>query len=200
MKSRMFSRTAIAALALVTFAACADKDGEDTSTTTETTTVTEAPPPPPAMTDSNILAGMMAADSMELAMAEGIKSMASDAGLRQYGAMIMTDHTKHLKDIAALAEKDSIAPMVMMGDTTAQHTANMKAAMSGMAKGMSTDSMFVEEAIKGHEAVMDKLKDADGAAQNTDVKALIEATKAVVQKHIDDAKALKDKMEKAMKK
>lgn len=200
MKSRMFSRTAIAALALVTFAACADTDGEDTTmASTDTTAIAPPPPAPPAMTDSNILAALIAADSMEMAMAAGIKSMGTDAGLKQYGAMIMADHSKHLKDIAALSAKDSIAPMVMMGDTSAQHMANMKTAMSGMTKGMSADSTFIEEAIKSHEGIMDQLNDADGVAQNTNVKALVAATKTVVQKHIDDAKALKDKMEKAMK-
>lgn len=195
--TRMFSRTAIAALALVTFAACADKDADTSATTTETTTEM-APPPPaaPVMTDANILSALMSADSMEIELGKAIKAMGSDAGLKVYGATLVTAHGQHAKDVAALATKDSIMPSAMMGDTTMQHVSNMKSMMSSMTKGAATDSAFVAEAINGHQVALDQLNAAEGAAQNADVKAMVTATKPVVQAHLDAAKALQEKMKK----
>jgi putative membrane protein len=192
----MFSRTAIAALAICSLAACS-KDNNDASTTTvDSTSVasTPTPPPPPQMTDANILAAMTAADSMEIMMGTQTKAVATDAGLKSFAAMMVTDHGKHVKDVDATAKKDNITLAPMAGDTSAQHMQNMKTAMSAMTKGAATDSSIIAEFVNGHQAVIDQLNAADGAAQNADVKALIASTKPVVQKHLDAAKALQDKM------
>ena len=196
-KTRMFSRTAIAALAIFSIAACA-KDGDDTGDTSADTaqTALPTPPPSPVMTDANILAAMTAGDSMEIEMGTAMKTMATDAGLKQFGTMLVTDHSAHVQQVADVATKAAITPALAADDTTAQHTANMKTHMSSMTKGAATDSMFIAEAINGHQAKLDKLNAADAAAQNADVKALIAATRPVVQKHLDDAKALQDKMTK----
>lgn len=198
--TRMFSRTAIAALALASLAACAKSDDAAMTTTTDSTTVTTAPapPPPPAMTDANIVAGMMTADSMEVALGTAMKTMGADAGVKSMGAMMAADHGKHMKSLMAMAMKDSIAPMAMSDDTMSMHMMHMQDMMKTMKKGMSSDSAMVAEMIAGHEAVLANLDKAEGVAQNAMLKDMVTATKPVVQKHLDAAKALQDKMMKAM--
>jgi putative membrane protein len=197
----MFSRTAVAALALASLVACSKDNDADTTASNDTSSVaTQAPPPAPELTDANILAGLIAGDSMDIALGTAMKAQATNPGLKTLGSMLIADHTQHIKDVMAVATKDSVTPVLMAGDTSVQHRENIKTTWAALTKGASADSSFVQTAIDAHQAGLDRMDNYDGKAQNADVKALVEATKPVMQKHLDAAKALKDKMEDAAKK
>jgi putative membrane protein len=197
----MFSRTAIAALALASLVACGgDKDDADATASTDSAAIAPAPPPAPEMTDANILAALISGDSTDIALGNAMKAQGTNPGLKTLGAMLIADHTQHIKDVMAVVTKDSVTLTTMAGDTSAQHRENMKTTWSALTKGVSTDSSLVQNAIDAHQAGLDRMDDLDGKAQNPDVKALVEATKPVMQKHLDAAKALKDDLDKASKK
>lgn len=201
MKTRMFSRTAIAALAICSLAACSkDNDDAATTTTTESTSVTTEPAPPAQMTDANILAALAAGDSTDLALGNAMKATATHPGIKALGAMLIADHGAHLKEITLLAKKDSMTVALMDGDTSAQHRDNLKTAWAGLTKGMSADSALIETAIDAHKAGIDKVDDFDGKTENADIKGILASTKIAMKKHLDAAEALKDKMDKAAKK
>jgi hypothetical protein len=200
--TRTFGRTAIAALAICSLAACS-KDNNDASTTTNDSTSvasTPTPPPPPQMTDANMLAALAAGDSTDMALGNTLKTTATFPALKSLGNMLVADHTAHLKDVEALAKKDSMTITPMAGDTSAQHRDNLKASWASLTKGTSADSALVETAINAHKAGIDRVDDFDGKTQNADIKALLASTKIAMQKHLDAAQKVKDSMDKANKK
>src|SRR5207237_869290 len=109
----------------------------------------------------------------------------TNPGLKSLGSMLVADHTAHLKQVEALAKKDSMTIQPMAGDTSAQHRDNMKAAWASLTKGTSADSSLVETAINAHKAGIDKVDNFDGKTQNADIKGLLAATKIAMQKHLD---------------
>src|SRR3954469_443812 len=98
--TRMFGRTAIAALAICSLAACSKDKDDASTTTTDSTTVASTPTPPPApqMTDANMLASLAAGDSTDMALGNAMKTTATFPALKSLGSMLIADHTAHLKD------------------------------------------------------------------------------------------------------
>jgi predicted outer membrane protein len=54
--------------------------------------------------------------------------------------------------------------------------------------------VYIEQEVAAHKAVLDLANKAHDQAQNEQLKALIEKAKPVIQKHLDQAEALQDKL------
>lgn len=105
--------------------------------------------------------------------------------VKDYGQMLTTDHTSNYDQLTAAATKANLN--VPKGIDSA-HWA-MVAPLEKM-KGHAFDHKFITMMIAGHEAAIAKFKKEAADGQNADIKAYAEATIPVLQKHLDDAKAL----------
>ena len=164
--------------------------GGATATPAASDTARPAPADPSTYSDANILAKEIAGDSAEVVLAGVAKTMASDPAVKAYAAQLVTDHSKGLKEVVALATKLSITPEVPAGDTTSLGTAHMKTRLQGLAKGPAFDTVFVNHEIEDHQADIDEAKAMRGAAKNPQVKALVEKSLPELQQHLDRAKKL----------
>ena len=61
--------------------------------------------------------------------------------------------------------------------------------------GKDFDKEFMEEQVDMHQETLDLLNDLDGRTTNADLKAAIAEAKPKVQAHLDQAKAIKDKVD-----
>jgi len=186
--------------------ACAKKDAATTDSTSATTTtastattVTPAPaadsakaaPTDPAhFTDANILAKLMAADSGEVAIGTTAQSMATSKGVKEYAALLVSDHGKGLKEVTALAQKLSITPQAPAGDTTSQAVSHEQSRLQGIAKGTAFDTAFVNHEVEDHQQDIKDAEAMSGAAQNAEVKALVQKVLPELKKHLDKAQKL----------
>ncbi|MDB4917201.1 MAG: hypothetical protein JWM95_4845 [Gemmatimonadetes bacterium] len=196
----------LALLSAATLAACSSKD--KTSADTTSTTPAATPPAtasmpattsstpadstatdPSRFTDANILAMETAGDSAEISIAGLAKRMARSAAVKAYAAQLVTDHGKGMSEVHTLAQKLAITPQMPAGDTTAQATSHVMSRLQGLT-GAAFDSAFVNHAIEDHQKDIQDAKAMSGAAQNAEVKALLDKTLPELQRHLDRAQKL----------
>ena len=67
--------------------------------------------------------------------------------------------------------------------------------LNGKTVGKDFDNEFMEEQVDMHQETLDLLDDLDSKTTNADLKAAIAEAKPKVQAHLDQAKAIKDKVD-----
>jgi putative membrane protein len=180
-------------------AACSSKKD---ATTTDTTALAASSTPAtsdstaaaaPAMTDANIIAKESDGDSAEVAIGQYARTHASDPQVKAYAKLLVDDHGKGLREVHALAKKLSIAPEPPPDDTASQETAHTLQHL-GTLKGHDFDTAFVAHEIEDHKTDIADANKAAAAAQNPEVKQLVEKSLPELQKHLDRAQALAKKL------
>ena len=194
-------RSAVAVCAAVAFVVACSKGGSNADSAGgalgASTTPAAAPPPAPpptVMTDQNVVAKLGGGDSAEVALGKLVASKATNAGVKSYAQMLVTDHSANAKQLAALVKKDSLTPQPPPGDNSATENQQKLDKFQAMAKGMDFDTAFVNDAIADHQKEIDALTSAQASLTNADLKALIGKTIPVMQKHLDKAKELQGKL------
>ena len=132
---------------------------------------------------------------MEIDMGTSAKKVAT-AKVKKYGAMLVTDHTKSDKDLAALGKKKGVAKLpdapVAATDAEKKDHEEMMAKMATLKtlKGAEFDKMYLQMMVEGHDKELAKNDTLLASATDADVKALLEKRKTTLQKHADGARAL----------
>jgi len=195
----------VAAVCVV--AACKSKERTADSTTmgsaagmvgtTSSAMATPAPTPAPVaapLTDANVVEHLRSDDSAEVKLGRLVASKGTNPAVRSYGQMLVTDHTSGAKAVAAVVKKDSLAPIAAASDAAdAEHREDFER-FNAMPKGKDFDTAFVNHTIEDHTKEISMLQSAQSSMQNENVKALIEKTLPVMQKHLDKAKEIQTKL------
>ena len=156
---------------------------------------TPAPAPAPApLTDQNIVAKIGFADSAEIALAKLAESKATNAGVKSYARLLVTDHSAHAKELVALEKKTSLTRQPPSNDTSAQEERQTFDRFTSLEKGTTFDTAFVNYAVEDHQKVISELQSLEQQAQQPDLKALITKTLPTLQKHLDRAQALQKQL------
>lgn len=198
------SLACVGAIALLV--ACSKRDNYATdsaaggvgATTTPAAAPLPAPPPSTTMTDPNIVAKLATADSGEIKVAKLAQTKAASAPVKAYARELVTDHTNHVKELAALKAKASSsaewknAEPAPATDNTKQEADQEYSALQAIPKGLAFDTAFVNREVEDHDKVLNELKSLQ--PQNPDLKALIDKTIPVIQRHLDKAKDLQSKL------
>ncbi len=204
--SRVLSRIPIAALcAAVLVAACAKGDTaadsskmvdstKVSSTTMTTTPAATATPAAPALTDPNIVSLLDEANMADSAAGSVAASKGTSPEIKSFGKDMMRDHHALRKAGQDLAAKLNVTPVPPAGDTGPATAAAWKDSLTTMPAGAAWDKAYISHEIAYHEALLATAQTALGAAQNADLKALIEKAAPNVQAHLDHAKSIQSKL------
>ena len=194
---------AVAAIALAACSSSKDKGMADSTASTATTSTAattasdtshhDSTAAAGTISDANIMAQEIGADSAEVAVATYVRSHASDAGVKAYASELVSDHSKGEKNAKALASKLKITPQPAPGDTTSQATEHVMSRFASL-KGHDLDTAFVAHEVQDHKADIDDAHKAASAAQNAEVKQFVEKSLPELQKHLDRAQALDRKL------
>jgi putative membrane protein len=148
------------------------------------------------LTDAEIqaLAHVQHVNMMEVDMGKAAKAKAT-AKVKKYGTMLVTDHGKSAKEVAALAKKKGIAKvpeptMATDAEKKAHDDQMAKMATLKTLKGAEFDKMYLQMMVEGHDKELAKNDTLLAAAADADVKALLDKRKMSLQKHADAARAL----------
>ena len=173
------------------------------STTAESSTgdsikrTSEAPVPPDNNKDTNkmksdvsdfvmkaAIGGMMEVELGKLAQNNG-----GSQEVKAYGKMLETDHAEANSTLQTIATEEHITMPAAMDEEHSMHVKDMSAK-----KGAEFDKAFIPMMIEDHEKDITMFKKAGESNPDKEVKDF--ATKALptLQKHLDKAKMLKDKM------
>ncbi|MDP9164343.1 MAG: DUF4142 domain-containing protein [Pseudomonadota bacterium] len=194
----MRTTSLIAAVSLgLALAACGKKQDETTTVTTNDSsmttdngvmandinaTATAAAMPAQGFTDT--VAG---SDMFEIQSGKLAETMGSTPAIKDFGKMLVTDHTKSSDMLKAAAKKTSpvvALPMILPADLKAKLDA-LKAA-----KGADFDKLFVTQQTDGHKAALDALKAYSAGGDQPSLKAFATTVIPTVQGHLTKLEAM----------
>jgi len=204
---RMGSKRAGLALALgaaVAVAACKKNDtgATDTGMAKDTTapaaaatdTGMAATAAPAALTDANIVYILDNANMLDSAAGSIAATKGTAADVRDFGKRMMRDHHALRKQGQDLAKKLNVTPEAPANDDSKASYDKTMSMLNGAAKGKDFDKAYIDNEVTYHEAVLQTATTAMGAAQNAELKNLIQKAAPAIQAHLDLAKSIQAKM------
>ena len=145
-------------------------------------------------TDGQILAYATAANKGEIAQGKLAETKATNAKVKAFGRLMVSDHTAMLNEGRSFEKKNNIT-----ADSTKNEVIDLqKNALDEMKdlqtkpKGKDWDKDFIDKEIDGHKAVLDKLQQAQNSTTNPQLKDMLTKATAKVQEHLTKAQAIKD--------
>ena len=194
--TRLTSALAVGAFGIL--AACAPKTEQTTDTLTTTPPATAATPAPAeaAWTDANVVDVLTVANQGEVDYSQIGAEKATRADVKKYAQMMVKDHGTMLEAVKSLATRLNVTPATndKANDLKEENTKDIND-LNAKTVGKDFDNEFMEEQVDMHQETLDLLNDLDSRTTNADLKAAIAEAKPKVQAHLDQAKALKDKVD-----
>jgi putative membrane protein len=193
------ARTVGVLVGLAAFTACskggnnADSAAAADSASRAAASSTPAPTAAP-LNDANIVALIDEANAADSAGGSMASTKGTAASVKDFGKMMMRDHHALRQQGQDMAKKENISPTPPANDTLPQHAQKMSDSLTAQAKGAAWDQAYIGHEVEMHQAVLSLLQTAEGAAQDTALKALI--TKAIpnIQAHLTKAQDIQSKL------
>ncbi|MGB6133103.1 MAG: DUF4142 domain-containing protein [Acidobacteriaceae bacterium] len=125
-------------------------------------------------------------DMVEANLGQLAQTASDNQAVKDYGQMLVTDHTKDFSDLNAAAQQANLTVPTAIDEA---HNKEMVGPFQKL-KGAAFDHKYIAEMIAGHtKAIAIYKKEADDA-QNAAIKSYAENALPVLQKHLDAAKEL----------
>jgi putative membrane protein len=182
--------TLLACLSLITVVSCGQK--QEAAQTPE---ASSTPAPAPALTDANIAAIVVTANTADIHNAEMAKTSSKNKAVLAFAQQMITDHTSVNKQATDLVTKLNVIPEE--NDTSRQLAASSDATRESMrAKtGADFDKAYIDNEVAYHQAVLDMLDSTlIPGAQNAELKSLLESVKPAFAAHLDHAKKVQSSL------
>jgi putative membrane protein len=146
-------------------------------------------------TELDVLAHIHQVNQMEIHGGRLARTNSTTPAIKTYGDMLVTDHSKNDREIQAIARKHHQtipSEQKTMSPADRQQMIDNTVAMEALAKlhGSDFDRQYLQMMVKGHEAEIEKLASESDESPSPDIKALLEDMRPVLQKHLDEARAL----------
>ena len=93
-----------------------------------------------------------------------------------------------------LAKKLNVTPQAPSGDQSEQQAKTEMDSLNATAKGKAWDKAYIDYEVNYHQQVLQTATQALGAAQNAELKSLIQKAAPVIQHHLDRAKQIQQKL------
>lgn len=135
--------------------------------------------------DAEFLKNAASSGMMEVELGKLAQTNASHKRVKNFGSMMVKDHSKANNELIALAQSKNI-PLPESVNTSHQKHINLLKNR----KGSAFDLTYINIMIRDHKGDVKKFKGAAKDAVDTDVKTFAVETLPVLQKHLDSAKAI----------
>jgi putative membrane protein len=114
---------------------------------------------------------------------------AKSQGVKDFGKMMVDDHTKINDNLKDIASKKNI-------DLPASITPDQKKDVDKLSKksGADFDKAYVDMMVDDHKKDINAFKKAQGNVSDNDIKNFITNSLQILQKHLDKIQAIKSKM------
>jgi putative membrane protein len=153
-----------------------------------------AAPAATTLTDPNIVFILDNANMLDSAAGSIAATKGTSADIRNFGKEMMGDHHKLRKEGQDLAKKLNVTPTAPANDDSKAQYDKTMSMLNGAAKGKDFDKAYIDNEVNYHEAVLQTATNAMNAAQNAELKNLIQKAAPVIQAHLDHAKSIQAKM------
>jgi len=190
-----------ACFAVLMLAACEGRDRSEAARETGAATDTGMAAVPgdtgaagAPLSDPNIVALLDEANMADSSAGALASTKATNKEVKDFARLMMSEHHTLRQQGQQLAKQLNVTPEPPANDPLKPLVQSETAALKSTPKGPEFDRVYIEQEITAHKAVLDLVNDAENQAQNEQLKALIEKAKPVIQKHLDQAEALRDKL------
>jgi putative membrane protein len=196
--TRLTGALAIGAFGIL--AACSPKKDQTTDTLATTPPATAATPATGEVaggwTDANVVDALTVANQGEVDYSQIGAEKATNPSVKQFAQLMVKDHGAMLDAVKSLTSKLNVSPAAndKVNDLQKENQKDITD-LNGKTVGKDFDKEFMEEQVDMHQETLDLLNDLDGKTTNADLKAAIAEAKPKVQAHLDQAKAIKDKVD-----
>jgi putative membrane protein len=157
----------------------ANSEKMDSNSTTSKTLQTDE-------TSSSFLVKAADGGMTEVRLGELAQQKATDRKVKDYGTMLIHDHSGANDKVKALAAQRNVTLPDAPGNTN-QETIDKLAKRTGK----DFDKAFMDAMQKDHEKDIDMFKDASNKVNDADVKSFVDNTLPTLQMHLDSAKAIR---------
>ena len=155
---------------------------------------TATPAAPGGLTDANIVALLDEANAADSASGAFALKKATNPDVKAFAKLMMGEHHALRAAGQQLAQRLNITPALPADDPLKPAAQAEMTALQGAPKGAGFDKTYIDQEIGIHKAVLDLAAKAHDATQNPDLKKLIEQAKPVIEKHLNRAEAIQQKL------
>jgi putative membrane protein len=138
-------------------------------------------------TDDNFLVEAASGGMMEVQLGDVASKNAASAQVKEFGRMMVADHSKANAELTTLARLKNIAIPNEPGADHQKHIDEMK-----KMKAEDFDKHYMSMMTDDHEEDVKKFEKAAKNAKDEDVRAFAAKTLPVLKMHLEKAKAVKD--------
>ncbi|HYM80532.1 MAG TPA: DUF4142 domain-containing protein [Candidatus Limnocylindria bacterium] len=149
----------------------------------------------PTVTDAQIAAIVVAANSADIENAKLAQSKSQNAEVKKFATLMMTDHGSVNDKAVALVTKLGVTPEENETSRNLKSSQEaMRATLSGKS-GAEFDAAYADNEVTYHQSVLDALDQTlIPSAQNAELKQLLIDTRPAFVAHMDHAKQLQAKV------
>jgi putative membrane protein len=188
---------------IIVLGACSKKDAGTGDTglavTTDTSAVgtmsDTAMAPAPALSDANIVYILDNANMLDSAAGAIAATKGTNSEVRDFGKRMMRDHHALRQQGQDLAKKLGVTPTPPANDDSQAQTDKTMSLLNGAAKGKDFDKAYIDNEVTYHKAVLETATAAMNAAQNAELKNLIQKAAPALQAHLDMAQSIQAKLQ-----
>lgn len=195
---------ALAAGLMVAFAACSRKDAgpgdtgvamNDTGAASGMADTGMAVSPTSALSDANIVFILDHANMLDSAAGSIAAAKGTSSDVRDFGTRMMREHHSLRQQSQDLAKKLALTPAPPPNDSSQAQTDKTMSLLNGAAKGRDFDKAYIDSEVATHKTLLETVIAAMSAAQNAELKNLIQKAAPTIQAHLDMAKDIQGKLQ-----
>jgi putative membrane protein len=183
-------------------AGCGDRGGDDSSRrmdspdtmSARTETADAGAPAAGQLSDANIVALLDEANMADSASGAYALGKATNPDVKAFAKLMMGEHHALRAQGQQLAKRLNVTPAPPSSNPLKPAVESEMAALRAAPKGAQFDRTYIEQEIGIHKAVLDLAGKAHGAAQNAELKKLIEQAQPVIEKHLNRAEEIQKKL------
>jgi putative membrane protein len=147
-----------------------------------------------SLSDPNIVYILDQANAADSARGRLAVTKGTSTDVKNFGKLMIGEHHALRQQGQQLAKKLNVTPQAPSGDQSEAQAKTEMDSLNAMPKGKAWDKAYIDFELNYHQQLMQTATKALDAAQNQELKDLIKKAAPVVQKHIDHAKQVQQKL------
>ena len=148
----------------------------------------------PTLTDENIVFILDQANAADSARGRLAETRGTSADVKSFGKMMVGEHHMLRLQGQQLAKKLKVTPQAPANDQSEAQSKTELDSLNAMPKGKAWDKAYIDYEVTYHQQLQDTANKAHDAARNQQLKDLIATAGPIIQKHLDRAKQIQQKL------
>jgi putative membrane protein len=148
----------------------------------------------PDLSDANIVVLLDHANEADSSAGALASKKATNEQVKKFARMMMADHHRLRQQGADLAKKLGVTPQRPADDPITPLAHQEMDALKAAEKGLDFDRTYIQQEIAAHQVVLDLADEAQEAAGNAELKALIEQARSLIENHLKQARAIEKEL------